>query len=115
MENSEEKKKVDESWKEAVEKEKVVQGEKPAKAQEEALQVSFGLFLSGLMIEGLIGLGEVENPITKKKEVNLEHVKYIIELIAMLQEKTVNNLTADEKSGVEQVLYELRMRFVTKK
>lgn len=74
----------------------------------------FGLFLSGLMIEGLIALGEVENPVTKKKEASLDQARYIIDVIAMLEEKTKNNLTPEEKDAISHILYELRMRYIEK-
>lgn len=112
MENKEEiRKKVDDAWKAAVEKEKATQ-EGPA--TEYPQEINFNLFLSSLMIEALIALGEAENPFTKKKEVNLGHAKYIIDLISMLEEKTKNNLEAGEKETIEEILYELRMRFVAK-
>jgi len=117
MENfDDKKKKVDEAWKEAVQKErKEADTRQQAGAQEEYPQeINFGLFLSSLMIEGLIALGDVENPATKKSESNLGHARYVIDIIAMLQEKTKNNLTADEKTGLEQILYELRMRYIAK-
>lgn len=115
MENFEEKKKkVDEAWKDAVAKE----GESPegaAKTREEYPQeINFELFLSSLMIEGLIALGEIENPITKKKESNLGQARYVIDVLSMLEEKTKNNLSPEEKNAIEQVLYQLRMRYVAK-
>ena len=36
----------------------------------------------------------------------------MIDILAMLEEKTRGNLTAEERQLIEQVLYELRMRFV---
>jgi hypothetical protein len=36
----------------------------------------------------------------------------MIDLLALLEEKTRGNLTADEKQLVETVLYELRLRFI---
>jgi hypothetical protein len=36
----------------------------------------------------------------------------MIELIALMQEKTKGNLTDDEARLLEELLYELRMRFV---
>lgn len=105
MENFEEKKKkIDEDWKEAVN----------APKEEYPQEITFELFLSSLMIEGLIALGEVENPTTKKKELNIGQARYVIDVISMLEEKTKNNLTPDERSAVEHVLYELRMRYVAK-
>ena len=115
MENFEErKKKVDEAWKEAVDKEKSGQ-ETEKKIQEEYPQdINLGLFLSGMMIEGLMALGEVENPVTKKKELNLGQARYVIDVIAMLEEKTRNNLTAEEKEAMAHILYELRIRYIAK-
>jgi len=110
----EKKKKVDDTWKEAIEKEKTNQ-EETAKIQEEYPQeINLGLFLSSLMVEGLIALGDIENPMTKKKEMNLGQARYVIDVISMLEEKTKNNVTADEKTAIDQILYELRKRYVTK-
>lgn len=104
------KKRIDESWKEAVSKERDL-SEKHAN---EPLEVTFDLFISGLTMEALISLGEVENPVTKKKEVNTTHARFIIDTLAMLQDKTKNNLTKEEADMLESMLYDLRMRFVNK-
>jgi len=104
------KKKVDETWKEEVYKEKDAEGP----PQETVPEASFGLFVSGLMIEGLVALGEVEHPVTKKKEMNRVHAKFIVDTLAMLKDKTRNNLTKDEENALDAILYELRMRFVGK-
>ncbi len=111
---AEKKKKVDEAWKETIQKEAVNPAE-TAKIQEEYPQeITFELFLSSLMIEGLIALGDLENPATKKKELNLGQARYVIDVISMLSEKTKNNLADDEKKAIEQILYELRLRYVSK-
>ena len=104
------RKKVDESWKEAVNKDK----DQPEARGEEPLEATFGIFISGLMMEALIALGEADNPVTKKKEFNAAHAKFIIDTLAMLQDKTKNNLIKDESDMLESILYELRMRFLTK-
>ncbi|KPJ62509.1 MAG: hypothetical protein AMS15_03645 [Planctomycetes bacterium DG_23] len=75
-------------------------------------QANFALFLSGLATEALIYLGEVENPLTKKKEKNLQRAKYSIDLLNIIEEKTKGNLSDQEKALLEQLLYDLRMRFV---
>ena len=36
----------------------------------------------------------------------------MIEILALLEQKTRGNLTAEERQVLEQVLYELRLRFV---
>ena len=43
---------------------------------------------------------------------NLEAASQMIELIAMLQEKTRGNLEPAESKLLEDLLYDLRMRFV---
>ena len=105
------KKKVDESWKETAAKEKMAASED---AKPEMPEVTFGLFMSGLLMEALIALGDVEHPITKKKELSIQHAKFIIETLGMLKEKTKNNLSKEEEGSLEAVLYDLRMRFVSK-
>jgi hypothetical protein len=106
------KKKVDESWKEAVSKDKTAAP--PADNAPEMPEVTFGLFISGLLMEALIAMGDVEHPSTKKKELSVPHAKFIIETLAMIKEKTKNNLTKEEGGSLEAILYDLRMRFVQK-
>jgi hypothetical protein len=43
---------------------------------------------------------------------DLEAASQLIGIIAMLEEKTRGNLTAEERQLLDQVLFELRMRFV---
>ena len=109
--DGEPQKKVDEAWKEASAKENIVGAEN---ISQEIPEVTFGLFMSGLLMEALISLGDVEHPITKKKELNAQHAKFIIETLAMLKDKTKNNLSKEEDGSLESVLYDLRMRFVSK-
>lgn len=104
-------KKVDEAWKESVLKDKT---EGATDELAGLPEITFNLFLSGLLMEALIALGDVEHPVTKKKELSPAHAKFIIETLAMLKEKTKNNLTKEEESSLESILYDLRMRFVQK-
>lgn len=105
------KKKVDESWKEAVKKEQAAAEET---GKEPPIEATFHLFITSLMMQALIALGELENPITKKKEENLEQARFLIDTLSMLEEKTKNNLTKEESETLSAILYELRMRFVAK-
>jgi hypothetical protein len=43
---------------------------------------------------------------------NLAAAQQIIEILALLQEKTKGNLTAEERQLLEQLVYELQMRFI---
>ncbi len=109
------KKKVDEAWKEAIDKEKK-EAEKGggAEAAKTALpEANFSLFVSGLAMQGLMHIGELENPVTKKKEKDLKQAKYVIDTLTMLKEKTKNNLAKEEDEMLDNLLYDLRMRYVT--
>lgn len=110
--SGEDKKKIDESWKDAIRKDKASGAGEGSR--EEAPEASFGLFVTSLMMQALVALGEMENPVTKKKETSLAQSRFIIDTLEMLEEKTKNNLTKDESEMLGSILYELRMRFVAK-
>lgn len=78
------------------------------------IEPNFSLFVSGLSMQVLIFLGDIDNPITHKKEENLDQAKYIIDTLAILKEKTKGNLTANEANLLDNVLYELRMKCTAK-
>lgn len=101
-------KKIDEHWKEAVSKDKSGPDEKDQPLKE----VNFNVFITGLMMDAFVALGEIENPLAKSKETNLPHAKFIIDILSLLRDKTKNNLTPEESKMLEQMLYELRMRYV---
>ncbi|MDP2929418.1 MAG: DUF1844 domain-containing protein [Candidatus Omnitrophota bacterium] len=109
--SDETKKDVDESWKDAVHKEKAAVD---AKGSEKPVEVSFGLFITGLMMEAMIALGDLEHPVTHKKDLNPGHAKILIDTLEMLKEKTKNNLSKEENEAMDSILYDLRMRFVAK-
>jgi len=114
------KKKVDESWKETVAADKTSGGKEadPAAASaipdQELPEVTFGVIVSGFMMEALVSMGELEHPISKKKEEDLRHAKFVIDTLGILKDKTNGNLSKDETSLLESVLYDLRMRFMKK-
>ena len=84
------------------------------KSENKKMEPNFGIFVSSLSMQTLIFLGEIDNPITHKKEENLNQAKYIIDTLAMLKEKTKGNLAADEANLIDNVLYELRMKYTAK-
>ncbi len=78
------------------------------------MEPNFSIFTSSLSMQTLIFLGEIDNPVTHKKEENLGQAKYIIDTLVMLKEKTKGNLTANEANLIDNVLYELRMKYTAK-
>ena len=89
-------KNVDEGWKDSVEKEKGEQAEN-VKGETQTFQANFNTLISSMAMEALILLGELPNPITKKKEELLDQAKYLIDTILVLKEKTKGNLAAEDR------------------
>jgi hypothetical protein len=75
-------------------------------------EINFTNFLLSLSTSILIQLGEVQDPMTNQNEKNLPVAKQTIDLLGMLREKTKGNLTPDEEKLFENLLYDLRMRYV---
>jgi hypothetical protein len=75
--------------------------------------LSFTAFVVSLASTAAIHFGDLPDPITgERSPVNLEGAAQMIEILSMLDQKTRGNLSAEERQVLEQVLYELRMRFV---
>ena len=111
---------VDSDWKaqaqaekEKLSKQEQAAAEAKAQAQQAPLPPpSFTLLVISLVTQARICLADMENPITKKKEFDLEAAKHHIDMLEMLDAKTSGNLTDQEKELLDSVLYELRMRYV---
>jgi coproporphyrinogen III oxidase-like Fe-S oxidoreductase len=110
--NSQSHKKVDETWKQSVEKEKTA----PKTSEEFAPpEPDFKFFITTLTLQASIALGHLANPATGKTEQDPTQAKFIIDTLGMLQEKTKGNLTREEQDLLENLLYELRLAFLAKK
>ena len=75
-------------------------------------ELSFVTFVLSLASSAAIHFGDLPDPSGQQTEPNLEGAAQMIAILALLEEKTRGNLTAEERQVLEQVLYELRMRFV---
>jgi Domain of unknown function (DUF1844) len=80
---------------------------------QEELGVSFTAFMLSLATTAAVHFGDIADPSTcERMEPNIVGAGQMIEIIAMLQEKTEGNLSEPEAKLLEDLLYELRMRFV---
>jgi len=80
--------------------------------QEEA-GIGFAAFIISLATTAAVHFGDIADPATgQPAEPNVVAAGQMIEVIAMLQQKTRGNLTPEEAKLVEDLLYELRLRFV---
>ena len=74
--------------------------------------INFASFVLSLAHTTAVHFGDVPDPVTGKAEPNLPAAQQMIEILTLLEEKTRGNLTAQERQLLEQLLFELRMRYV---
>jgi hypothetical protein len=86
--------------------------EPPASGQGSVdLQGLFVMFASS----ALINLGEAPDAATGERLVDLHQAKDAIDLLLLLREKTAGNRTEHESRLLEQILYDVQMRYVRAK
>lgn len=100
----------------ATEKAEERKSEEPeAQAQESAEDdVDFAGFLLSLATSAMAHLGEVPDPETGSTTENLPAAKQMIDILSILQKKTKGNLERDEERLLDNLLYELRMKYLKK-
>ena len=75
--------------------------------------VTFNHFVVSLATTAAVHFGEVKDPDSGLiSPTNLEAAGRDIEMLVLLEEKTRGNLTEDEAAFLQQVLYELRNRYL---
>ncbi|MBI3316980.1 MAG: DUF1844 domain-containing protein [Candidatus Omnitrophica bacterium] len=123
-------KKVDENWKESIEKDKgtpastarlASPSRSPEKMESEvpggttkATSKAFMQLVSSLGYQALMHLGEVDPGGMGQAQVDLDAAREVIDLLASLKEKTQGNLSSEEHHLLETILPELQMKFVSK-
>ena len=75
----------------------------------------FITLVSSLSSQAWIQMGKLKNPVSDKIEKNLEAASMSIDMLAMIQEKTKNNLNDYESKLLEQSVNDLKMNFVFEK
>jgi len=75
--------------------------------------LTFTAFVLSLASTAAVHFGDLPDPNSgERAPENLAGAAQMIEILALLDQKTRVNLSAEERALLEQVLYELRMRFV---
>ena len=85
-------------------------GQKP----QQPFQIDFSTFIMSLTSSAFYHLGDIADPETGKTETNLPAVNQTIDMLTMLREKTKGNLNEEENKLLEQLIYELQMKYVAK-
>jgi len=60
----------------------------------------------------LVSLGDAADPSTGEQHVDLEQARDVIDMLALLRDKTAGNRTDEESRLLEQIMYDLQIRFV---
>ncbi len=115
---------VDEDWKSQVESERQAAAQ-AAQSGEEQDQGGgeeapgpmpppcFETLVSTLATEAMVSMGQLPHPATGRAAVNLDQARYFVDTLAVIEQKTRGNLTPQEAQGLESVLHQLRMLFVS--
>ena len=75
--------------------------------------MSFAGIVISLATTAAVHFGDVANPAPgQPDEMNLDAARQMIEILSLLEEKTRDNLTVEERQLLDQLLYELRLRYV---
>ena len=94
-------------------KETQAPSEASAQARKETLsEINFSTFVISLSTQALMNLGEIANPLSGKVETDIPVAKQMIDILGLLREKTRGNLNAGEEQLMEDILFDLRMKYV---
>ena len=70
------------------------------------------VLLTTLATQALVARGQIANPGADTAEVRLDEAKHFIDMLEMLERKTVGNRSPDESRLLDNLLHELRLTFV---
>lgn len=70
-----------------------------------------GLFMM-LATEALIALGEAPDPMTGQQQRELAHASDVIDVLSLLRDKTEGHRSADETGTLDDLIYDLQLRYV---
>lgn len=76
------------------------------------LTMDFSAFVLSLNASSLIHLGEIPDPQARERSVNLPAAKHTIEILEIIKDKTSGNLDNEEQKLLDDILYNLRLKFV---
>jgi hypothetical protein len=88
------------------------QSEERRSAEAVLSEINFSTFVISLSTQALVHLGEVANPTSGQLERDLPVAKQMIDILALLKDKTRGNLDQNEEKLLEEILYDLRIRYV---
>lgn len=82
-------------------------------AQGEMPPADFATYVIMLANTIMMLLGQVPDPVTQQRRLDLAQAKHTIDILMMLEQKTKGNLTAEEEHLLQEVLPQLQMAYVS--
>ena len=74
--------------------------------------IDFPTFILSVASAAMMGMGLAPRPDSGKTELDLNMARQNIDLLELIKQKTLKNLTPDEDKLMERVLYEVRTKFL---
>lgn len=78
-------------------------------------EASFPSLILTLAAGALQHMGLIESPVTKKREKNLKLAKHTVDTLGMLKKKTKGNLQKEEEKLLDELVHDLRVKYVRAK
>lgn len=75
-------------------------------------EVTFPAFILSLNTSVLYHLGEIGDPVTGKRELDLDLARHGIDTLVLLEQKTKGNLLKEEEELLKNILYDVKLRYV---
>lgn len=75
-------------------------------------EISFSSFILGLSTQALMYMGEIPSVPGQPGQTDLSAAQQMIDVLAMLKQKTTGNLDAGEEAMLGNALFDLRMRYI---
>ncbi|HSG31263.1 MAG TPA: DUF1844 domain-containing protein [Thermodesulfobacteriota bacterium] len=75
-------------------------------------KIDFSNFVLSLNTSALIHLGDIPDPQTRERIYDIQSAKQTIDILELLKTKTDGNLDTEEFKLLDDVIYDLRMKYV---
>lgn len=75
-------------------------------------KIDFSNFILSLNTSALIHLGDLPDPQTRERIYDIQSAKQTIDILELLKTKTEGNLDSEEFKLLDDVIYDLRMKYV---
>ncbi len=76
------------------------------------MEANFSMLTMSIASSAVMSMGLAPNPQTNETQKDKDMARFNIDLLVMLQQKTKNNLTDEEKRFLNSVVTDLQMKFL---